>query len=130
MESFYDYKCLDLNLQEMQDQMVKIYFDYHWWGYAFHKTVLNGFITNDKTLDLSRDSDDYEIVKSTTNVEANKIVAPAAVMNGEMRSKEFRVKMQDIKVVKNYYSIINPLLYREDVAFRTETTSIYEDPAG
>ena len=110
--------------------MVKIYFDYHWWGFFFHKTVLNGFITNDKILDLSKESDNYEIVKPTTNVEANKLVTPDPVLNGHMESKEFRVKMQDIKVVQNYYSVINPLLYREDVAFRTETTSIYQDPAG
>ena len=119
--------------------MVKFYFDYHWWGMLFHKTVLNGFISNDKILDLSRqydnpdfvsllfESDEFnpEIVVPSTNVESNKIVTPGDNMNGYMESKEFRVKIQDIKVVKNYYSFINPLLYKEEAAFRTIITDIY-----
>ena len=44
LDSFYEYKCLDLNLAELEDQMVKFYFDYQWWGFIYHKTVLNGLL--------------------------------------------------------------------------------------
>lgn len=73
--------------------MVKIYFDYHWWGYTFHKTVLNGFISNDKILDLSRKSWNTDIVVPSTNVEANRLHTPGVSMNGYMESKEYRIKV-------------------------------------
>jgi hypothetical protein len=44
LESFYEYKCLDLNLAELEDQMVKFYFNYQWWGFTYHNIVLNGFL--------------------------------------------------------------------------------------
>lgn len=126
LESHYEYKCLDLNLNELEDRMVKFYFDYHWWGYAFHKTVLNGFILNEKVMDLNAQSD--QLVEPRTNVEANKLHYPADPMNGYMESKEFRVKIQDVKVVRNFNSAINPTKVTEDVSYRIATTSIYEDP--